>query len=180
MHRRLGLLSFALAPAVVLAMVVQTRSPWLEIAALPAGAVDAAVLAGAKARLANVLFEQIRSAVLFPLFFGWAIAVRRTDLETHKRMMMLATWVLLNAAIDRVVGRWLPTNFPMGYEAEYAYLLLWLAPLLVYDVVRRGRLHRAYVIGLLCVMSFAVASHFLWGSPQWLRLAPAIVFIPNW
>jgi hypothetical protein len=68
-HRRLGLLSFALAPAVVLAMVVQTRSPWLEIAALQPGVVDAAVLAGAKARLANVLFEQIRSVVLFSMFF---------------------------------------------------------------------------------------------------------------
>lgn len=180
LHRRLGLLSFALAPAVLLAMVVQTRSSWFEVAAIPVGVLDAAVLAAVKAQVANILLEQIRSAVLFALFFGWAITVRRTDPEMHKRMMMLATLMPLSAAIDRVAIRWLPTNFPSGYEAEYAYLLLWLAPLLIYDLLTRGRLHRAYVIGLLCLAPFALATMLLWSSPQWLALAPAIVRVPSW
>lgn len=179
-HRRLGVLSFALAPAVVLVMILQTRTPWLEIAAIPPGAVDATVLADLKAVIANILLEQIRSVVLFALFFGWAIAVRRTDGEMHKRMMMLATLMPLSAAIDRIAQRWLPTNFPTGYEAEYAYLLLWLAPLLIYDVIRRGRLHRAYWIALLCLAPFALATHLLWGSPRWLALAPAIVGVEGW
>jgi hypothetical protein len=98
----------------------------------------------------------------------------------HKRMMLLATLMPLSAAIDRIAQRWLPTNFPTGYEGEYAYLLLWLAPLLIYDVVRRGRLHRAYWIALLCLAPFAFATHLLWGSPRWLALAPAIVGVEGW
>jgi hypothetical protein len=179
-HRRLGVLSFVLAPAVVLVMILQTRTPWLEIMAIPPGAVDANVLADTKAIVANILLEQIRCVVLFSLFFGWAVGVRRTDFEMHKRMMLLATLMPLSAAIDRIAQRWLPTTLPTGYEAEYGYLLLWLAPLLIYDVIRYGRVHRAYVIALACLAPFAVANYFLWGSPQWLKLAPAIVGVDGW
>jgi hypothetical protein len=40
---------------------------------------------------------------------------------------------------------------PGSYISQYAYLLLWLAPALIYDVARRGAVHRAYVIGLALV-----------------------------
>ena len=103
--------------------------------------------------------------------------MRRTDPEMHKRMMILATLMPLSAAIDRIALRWLPTNFPTGYETEYGYLLLWLVPVLVYDLWRRGRVHRAYVIGIACNIPFFVLNHYLWGSPRWLESAPAIMSV---
>ena len=176
-HRRLGLVSFALVPAIVVVMILVTRASWANLAALPPGVLPPAALASTKALIANVLLEQLKVLVLFPLFAGWAIAVRRTDPEMHKRMMILATLMPLSAAIDRIALRWLPTNFPGGYEAEYGYLLLWLVPVLVYDLWRRGRVHRAYVIGIACNVPFFVLNHFLWGSPRWLESAPAIMSV---
>ena len=152
----LGLISFALVPAIVLVMILVTRSSWMALAAVPPGAMPPDALASTKALVANVLLEQLKVLVLFPLFAGWAIAVRRTDPEMHKRMMILATLMPLSAAIDRIALRWLPTNFPGGYEAEYGYLLLWLVPVLVHDLWRRGRVHRAYVIGIACNVPFFV------------------------
>jgi hypothetical protein len=64
----------------------------------------------------NILLVQIRSIVLFPTFFIWALRTRRTDPEMHKRMMLLATLMLLDAAIARM--NWLPYNeFPKSYLA---------------------------------------------------------------
>jgi hypothetical protein len=180
LHRTLGMISFVLAPAVLLVMALQTHSAWTQLASLPPAAMDPAI-AAAKTFVANILLEQTRSVVLFAVCIGWAIAVRRTDLETHKRMMIFGTLMPLSAGIDRIAERWLPTNFPAtGYEAEYAYLLLWLAPVIVYDVLRRRRLHRAYVIGLLCLLPFAIATHLLWNSPRWQALAPVIMGVPEW
>lgn len=180
LHRRLGLASFALVPAIVLVMILVTQSTWAIVAAIPAGAFPAAELAASKALIGNVLFEQLKVLILFPLFAGWAIAVRRTDPEMHKRMMILATLMPLSAGIDRIALRWLPTNFPTGYEVEYLYLLVWLAPALVYDLWRRGRVHRAYVIGIACNLPFFVLNYFVWGSPQWLELAPRIMGVSGW
>lgn len=179
-HRRVGNLAFVIAPLVMLAMILQTRAAWLDLAALPPGVLDPATLATTKQFLANLLPEQIRAIVLFGVFVGWALAVRRTDLDTHKRMMLLATFMPLGAAIDRIAQRWLPTTFPLEYGIEHAYFLLWLAPLLIYDWVRRGRPHRAYVIGLAILAPFVLATHLLWDLPAWQALAPRLMGVQGW
>ena len=180
LHRRIGTLAFALAPLVMLAMVLQTRAGWLEVAALPPGVLPPAALAATKQFLANLLPEQIRAIVLFGVFVAWALATRRSDPETHKRMMVLATFMPLGAAIDRIASRWLPTTFPEAYDVEHGYFLLWLLPLLIFDWLRLGRVHRAYVLGLLCLAPFVLATHLLWNSPAWQALAPRLMGIEHW
>jgi len=180
LHRRVGNLAFLVAPAVVIAMILQTRAAWLELAGLPPGVLDAATLAAAKSLLANLLPEQIRAIVLFAVFAGWALAVRRTDLDTHKRLMLLATFMPLGAAIDRIAARWLPTTFPDAYGIEHGYFVLWLAPLLVVDWLRRGRPHRAYVIGLAILAPFVLATHLLWNLPAWQAFAPRLMGVQGW
>lgn len=180
LHRRVGNLAFVIAPLVVIAMILQTRAAWLDLAALPPGVMPPEALAATKAFLANLLPEQIRAFVLFGVFAGWALAVRRTDLETHKRMMILATFMPLGAAIDRIASRWLPTNFPLEYGIEHGYFLLWLAPLVIYDWVRRGRPHRAYVIGLAILAPLMLATHLLWNLPAWQALAPRLMGVQGW
>jgi hypothetical protein len=180
LHRRIGTLAFALAPLVMVAMILQTRAAWLDVAALPPGLLPPEALAATKQFLANLLPEQIRAIVLFGVFVAWALATRRSDPETHKRMMILATFMPLGAAIDRIASRWLPTTFPEAYGVEHGYFLLWLAPLLIYDWIRLGRPHRAYVLGLLCLAPFVLATHLLWDAPAWAAVAPRLMSIPSW
>jgi hypothetical protein len=180
LHRRIGSAAFVLAPLVVIAMTLQMRMPWFEIAAAPPGVVDPAVIAANKIFLANLLPVQLGAIALFALFVGWALAVRNTDPETHKRMMILATFMPLGAAIDRIAARWLPTTFPETYEIEHGYFLLWLAPIVIYDSLKNGRLHRAYAIGLACLAPLMLVTHLLWNSPAWHALAPRIIGIEGW
>lgn len=179
-HRSIGNVAFVLVPAVVIAMTLQMRAAWLELAALPPGVLAPEVLATQKAFLANLLPEQLRAIALFALFAGWALATRRTDLDMHKRMMILATFMPLGAAIDRIASRWFPTTFPIEYGWEHGYYLLWLAPLVIYDWVRRGRPHRAYVIALGLVLPLMVVTQLLWNSPSWQALAPRLLMVDGW
>jgi FtsH-binding integral membrane protein len=90
----------------------------------------------------------------------------RRDLQTHKRLMLLATIGLLPAA----VARWpLPDEYyflglPMSF---FALADLAILPLVVWDLATLRRVHRATLLGgLLLVVSlplrFAVASTVAW------------------
>lgn len=161
-HRALGVASFVVAPALLAGLLGVTIVRYYDLTEVGAGAIAS-----------NILFLQIRSIILFPLFFVWAMAVRRTDLETHKRMLLLATFVLLDAAVARHV--WLPGNdITAGYDPTHAYWLLLLAPALVHDTVRLGRPHRAYLIGLAFILPCVIATHFLWGAPAWHAFAASL------
>jgi hypothetical protein len=122
----------------------------------------------------NILLVQIRAIVLFPVFFTWALRTRRTDPQTHKRMMLLATLVLLDAAIARM--SWLPYNeFPKHYLAVHLYLLLPLVPALLYDLIQLQRIHRAWVWGVALFLPWIMATQFVWGSPWWRDFGPRLV-----
>lgn len=182
-HRRLGLVGFALVPALLLTMVLVTRNIWITVAGLPADAMPPAQLAATRTFLSNILLGQIESFVLFALFIGWALAVRRTDSGTHKRLMLLGTLMPLMAAIDRATGRWGISTLPDSMVSLHGHALVLLLPALVFDVVRYGRVHRAWVIGLAVVLPFFLTIHLLWGTPRWLATAPAIMGalgVKNW
>jgi hypothetical protein len=108
-----------------------------------------------------------------PLLVGWALLVRKSDPESHKRFMVQAILPALTAAIDRL--DWLPTTGSANYTSSYAYVLLCLSPVLVNDLVQRRRLHRAYVIGLALMLFFYVINRLLWNSPWWMATAPKIL-----
>lgn len=166
-HRALGVVSFALAPALLAGLIGVTIVRYYDLTEIGVGAIAS-----------NILFLQIRSIVLFPLFFIWAMAARRTDVETHKRMLILATFVLLDAAVARQV--WLPGNdITVSYDPAHAYWLLLLVPALVYDTIRLGRPHRAYVIGLALILPCVIATHFIWNAPQWHAIAAKWMGMPG-
>lgn len=176
-HKRLGLLAAVLAPAVVVAMIGIVKSSWSMNASLPPDLLTP----GASRRInfmSNVLLEQVRMAVLFAVFVSWAFLCRRQDPETHKRMMVLATVVPLPAAIDRIA--WLPATMAQGPTFMPFYTLLWLLPVLIYDLAQRRRVHRAYVIGIALHLPFVIASYVLWGSPWWFEFAPRLMGAGGW
>jgi hypothetical protein len=163
LHRKWGLASLVVGSLVLIMLVAVTIIRQNDAAGTPAAPI-----------VNNILFVQIRSIVLFPTFFIWALLTRRTDPQTHKRMMLLATLMLLDAAIARM--SWLPGNeFPVRYLAVHLYLLLLTVPLLLHDLIRLGRIHRAWVWGLALILPWVVANEFVWGSDWWFRLGPKLV-----
>jgi len=163
LHRKWGVASLVVAPLVLIMLIAVTIVRQNAAAGTPAGPI-----------VNNILFVQIRSIVLFPTFFIWALRTRRTDTEMHKRMMLLATLMLLDAAIARM--SWLPYNeFPKSYLAVHIYLLLLLVPALLHDLIRRGRIHRAWVLGLALTLPWVVATELLWGSLWWREFGPMLV-----
>jgi hypothetical protein len=177
-HRKLGLISAFLAPAIVVAMVAVVKSSWSMIASLPPGALMPDALSALKLDVTNTLLIQIRVVPLFAGLVTWALLVRKKDPETHKRSMILATAMPLPAAFDRI--GWLPATLPENPASVHLYTLVWLLPLLIYDITRRGRVHRVYWIGLALNLPFVIATHFLWGSPWWLATAPRLVGVQGW
>jgi hypothetical protein len=172
-HMKLGIVAVVLVPLIAAMMIGVTKSGWSLLAAIPQGAMSSDALARTQSLLSNLLLEQIRSIVLFPGLIAWALLVRKRDPETHKRLMILATLIPLPAAIDRM--DWLPGTLPDSPVSVHLYSLLWLAPALMYDIARLGRIHRAYVIGIALNLPFVIASHLLWASPWWLATAPTLM-----
>jgi len=163
LHRKWGLASLVVAPLVLTALIAVTIVRQNDAAGTPGAPI-----------VNNILFLQIRSIVLFPTFFIWAMLTRRTDPQMHKRMMLLATLMLLDAAIARM--GWLPFNlFPRSYLAVHLYLLLLLVPPLIYDVERQHRVHRAWVWGLCLMLPWVVATELVWDSPWWREFGPRLV-----
>jgi hypothetical protein len=164
-HRRLGVSALVLTPFMWVAMVA-TAISWHRY------------MAGINADLgafgSNMLLSFLRSIVLFPIFFSLAMMARKTDSETHKRMMILATLVLASGGIDRM--GWLPGQIlPRSYDGTHTYQLLLFLPALIHDLWKRGSLHRAYVLGLALLLPWMIATHFLWGSEWWQSVASRLM-----
>jgi hypothetical protein len=163
LHRKWGRASLVVAPLVLAMLIAVTVVRQNAAAGTPAGPT-----------VNNILFLQIRSILLFPTFFIWALRTRRTDPEMHKRLMLLATLMLLDAAIARM--GWLPYNeFPRSYLAVHVYLLLLLVPALLHDLLQRGRVHRAWLWGLALTLPWLIATELVWGTQWWRHFGPKLV-----
>jgi hypothetical protein len=163
LHRKWGLASLVVAPLVLVVLIAVTIVRQNDAFGTPGGPI-----------VNNILFLQIRSILLFPTFFIWALLTRRTDPQMHKRMMLLATLMLIDAAIARM--EWLPFNqFPRSYLAIHLYLLLLFVPALIHDLIRLGRIHRAWIWGLALTVPWVIATEFVWGSAWWGAFGPKLV-----
>ena len=150
LHKRLGIAGAVLAVLVVLVGI--------STAILRAN-VDAATRSAALAFLTIPLGDMF----VFSVLVGCAFAFRRR-VEVHRRVMVLATITILPAAVAR-----LPLEFVFRIHplAVFALSDLFVVPLFVYDCIRRGRPHRATVLGsLLLVIShplrFVIGNTHVW------------------
>jgi len=84
------------------------------------------------------IFTPLLGLILFPLFVGAALRFRR-NAAAHKRLMLLATILLISAGTRRVLHLLGVEAGP--YVAEFVTYALLLLPLAVYDLVRFHRLH---------------------------------------
>lgn len=89
--------------------------------------------------------------LVFGILVGAAFYFRN-KVDTHKRLMLIATITLLPAAVARLPIGFIETGGPFIF---YGLSDLFLVPLLIFDFVTRGRPHRATVLGA----ALLVASH---------------------
>jgi hypothetical protein len=177
-HMKLGLAAVVVAPLVVISMVAVVISNFAFLASSGPEFLSAEALGARKFAASNLLLEQIRLVFVFAVLVTWAMLVRRQAPETHKRLIFFATLMPLPAAFNRIP--WLPSTLPDSPTSNLLLMLLWLSPLLIYDIWRRGRIHHAYVTGIALLLPFIVFAYSVWGSDWWIATAPRIFGIEHW
>jgi uncharacterized membrane protein YozB (DUF420 family) len=158
LHRRLGLAAFALVPlfsAVSLATAIAAARRDVAIDAEDA---------------LSFLGIGVSDAVVFFVLASAGILLRRRT-ETHKRLMLLATICILDAAI----GRWPSTIFSGSAVAYSVWTDVFVLMCVVHDLISRGRVHQAYLLGGLLIVAAHVARITLAHTATWLAIARALV-----
>jgi hypothetical protein len=121
------------------------------------------------------LVVPLADLALFGVFVCLAV-LRRNDAQSHKRLMLLATIGLIDAAVVRlplgdmnawvVDGMWTRTD--VGVD-------LFLGPLVLWDFATRGRLHPWTLIGGLAVIASQPLRLVLGASDVWMQFAAWLV-----
>ena len=145
---------------------------WAMMAAAPPGVPPAEIEIG-KNFVRSLVAAPAAVGLLFALFVTLALLASRKDAGMHKRLMILATVVPLPAAIDRIA--WLPTTYPDSVVSPMLYPVLWIMPMLVWDLLRQRTLHRAYVVWFAFYVPIAILVINLWWTPWWMETAQRLM-----
>jgi hypothetical protein len=146
-HRALGLYAVALGIIIWCSMGVASAH------ALIGNAVPA------DSFLFDILLVQLYIMQVFGLFFTWGILVRKNG-AAHKRLLFLATLVLMQAAIDRI-------HLLQAGPLPFVCLDLFLIPLFIYDKITLKRIHPITWTGLLVYIVAQVTVIATFGSLAW-------------
>jgi hypothetical protein len=115
--------------------------------------------------LAFLLFAPIRDMVVFGSLTGAAIVLRR-DVETHKRLMVMATLGgLAPAGFVRIAGE--AIGIPL--------ILALLAAGPVYDWLMHRRIYGSYVWGIAVTLLSSAAFELLGRTAAWQSFAQTLV-----
>lgn len=104
----------------------------------------------------------------FPALIGTALAMRR-NAGAHKRLMMLATIVILPAAVHRLLMFLISPT--VGPPAFFGVTDLFIVAMVAYDIISRRSIHPATLWGGLAVVLSQAASVILAGSKAWMTFA---------
>ncbi len=111
----------------------------------------------------------IYAYTMFLVFFIGAIYLRRRRPAWHKRFMLFATFLALQAAEQRIT--WLP-RFAPGYWTDAIYLdVCLLVPLMAYDYFSAKRLHPATIAASCMLLGAQGVVLLMWENPSWRHLA---------
>ena len=155
LHRRLGIAGAVIA---VMMVVVGTMTAIIRAkqGAAPPGGPPPLVF------LAIPLFDILVFSSLVAAGFYFR---RRADV--HKRLMLLATISILGAAIAR-----LPFDIlKAGPPAFFGLTDLFIVACVIYDLITRGRLHRATVWGGLLIILSQPLRLIISGTSAWMAFA---------
>jgi hypothetical protein len=158
-HRKLGWIGAALAAFMV-------------VIAVDAGviAVHAAVVCCNAVAARAFLAIPMSSAIVFGVLVAYAVASRR-DAGTHKRLMLLATLFILDAAASRWPLQFIQASKYGYYVAIDAIILAVVA----YDTIARRQLARAYARGVPLVVGAQVLRELIGRTAAWQSFARLFV-----
>jgi len=105
--------------------------------------------------------------LLFGILIGVALYFRRRA-DTHKRLMLLGTIAILPAAVARLPIGFIQTGGPLVF---FGLSDLFILPLLVFDIITRGRPHRATLIGGALIVISHPLRMVIGGTQAWLAFA---------
>jgi hypothetical protein len=165
LHRRLGQIGFGLVPVMVVsALTSEVYSQRFYFTRDP----------------------HDRIFFIVPIFYGLmfgalatAALLKRRDPPTHKRLILVATTVIVGAAYTRWIGEALTAavdDGPIGMIVNTflaANVILALA--LGYDVVTRGRPHPAYVWSTGAVLLGQALTSFIYHAAWWPAVAVRLI-----
>jgi len=165
LHRRLGVAGAYLYPAVV-------------VLGLTASVIVDRHYFGTPDFDPGFLSIQLADMLSFAVLAGAALGFRKTP-SAHKRFMLLATIFICDAGF----GRWwgdgliglLGHNYGGLLAALYLGDILLVAVLGAYDLITRGRLHPAYVLGASFGIGCELIAVWLYVSPWWKTASTAIL-----
>ncbi len=165
LHRKLGVAGVALAGAVIVMGLVVSYVVDHESFGTPRG--DAPFLS-------IQLFDIINFA-----FLASAGLLLRRDPAAHKRLMLLATFCIVDAGFGRWWGPGLEHALGKGFFGEWMadYLgdILLILGLGFYDLSTRKRLHPAYVVGATFGLTVQALAAYFYVSPWWKPIATRLI-----
>jgi hypothetical protein len=165
LHRRLGVAGAALAGAVV---VMGLAVSWV---------MDRRGI-GTSHEDIPFLSVQILDIVNFGCLAGAALLLRR-DAAAHKRLILLATFCIVDAGFTRWWGRDVESALGKGFFGQWMAIFLGNILLIVglglYDLATRLRLHRAYVVGATWALSLQALAVYLYVTPAWKPVAARLL-----
>jgi hypothetical protein len=162
LHRKLGAGSLVVAAALlVIGYLTAVRAA--RIGSSPPGWDDKAFL-----------LIPVTSLLLYGSFAVAGILNRRRP-DYHKRLMLLATIALLLPALGRIVRMMDPPFLPAGVLGGLVVLNVYLAALIVFDLVRLGRLHPVTMWGTLIFLIAWPARVKLGTTDTWQNIARVLI-----
>ena len=161
LHRRLGIAGAVLAAAMIVvgvlgSLIAARRSTGFMDMPLPP---------------LQFLYVPLADMAEFGVFVTLGFVTRRRA-QSHKRFMLLATIAILQAA----VGRWpialeaAPLPIP-GLAVVDAAALLFLVPLVLWDLASRGRVHPVTLWGGLGLIASVALRLAIWTTSAWTAFA---------
>ena len=105
--------------------------------------------------------------LIFSLLVGSAFYFRRRG-DIHKRLMLLATIAILPAAMARLPFAFVQQYGPLAF---FGLADLFIIPCLIYDLITRGRPHRATVLGGALIVISHPLRFVIGGTHAWIAFA---------
>ncbi|MEK6333804.1 MAG: hypothetical protein AABM67_02585 [Acidobacteriota bacterium] len=105
--------------------------------------------------------------LIFSILVGLAFYFRRRA-DVHKRLMLLATIAILPAAIARLPFAFIQQYGPLAF---FGLADLFIIPCLIYDLITRGRPHRATVLGGALIVISHPLRFVIGGTHAWIAFA---------
>lgn len=160
-HRRIGLgMAAAIVPMVVTGFLAEAYSQRHYLANPP----------NSQAFFIVPIFY----IAAFGVLAAWAVAQRR-DAAAHKRLIYLATTIIVGAAWTRAIGGPLTAlvgdDFLGMIANTFTSTNLLLAALLLFDWRTRGRLHPVTAVGVPAILACEFAVSWIYHAPGWLPIA---------